>query len=211
LGLLLAGCTSTNQSSTYSQYFLLVRKAFTTGLSAQRVTRQQAAAIPYASLGYRVGGGPELILILATDNAGEQLWTASNHVVLMTNGGRVVRTQGLERNMGTTTSASGDIPPPARARTGPLSYTRLVDFPDLDVYGAALNCSLSQARPETVTILGSTIATLRVNETCRAPSLDWSFTNSFWIDPQSPVVWQSVQHIHPKLDELHITIFRPPG
>ena len=60
-----------------------------------RVTRDQAAAIPYASMGYRLDDGIRALLVLATDANGEQLWTSAAHVVIVTRDGRIVRTVGL--------------------------------------------------------------------------------------------------------------------
>ncbi len=208
---LLAGCDSFN-NSVWGQYAELMHQSFSASFRTVSITRTQAAAIPYASLGYRVAEGPEQLLVLATDSNGEQLWTSARHVVLTTQAGRVLRTQGLGHDLGATTAASGrDVPAPAMALTHPVTYTRLLDVTDMGIYGAPLTCRMSGPRPETTRILGSSIATMRVDEFCQAPSLDWSFTDSFWIDAKSGLVWRSLQHIHPKLGELHIEIFRPPG
>ncbi len=81
----------------------------------------------------------------------------------------------------------------------------------MGIYGALLNCRMANGRAETISILGSALATMRVMQNCDAPGLGWSFIDTFWIDAKSGFVWRSIQHVHPKLDELHIEIFRPPG
>jgi hypothetical protein len=209
--LLLTGCQSLG-NSLYGQYFTLMKQAFSAGVGTSRVTRAQAAAIPYASLGYQLGDGPQQILVLATDTNGEQLWTAATHVVLMTSAGRVLRTQGLGHNLGATIASTGqNLPSPAAASSGPLSYRRLVDITDMGLYGVPLACRMSAQRRETIIILGSAIQTIRINESCQASGLDWSFTDTYWVALQGGLVWRSIQHVHPKLAELRIELFRPPG
>jgi hypothetical protein len=70
---------------------------------------------------------------------------------------------------------------------------------------------LTRKGQETITILGQTMASARVDEDCQSTSPRWRFRNSYWLDPQSGFVWRSLQHIHPHGDTLDIEIFRPPG
>lgn len=206
---MLGGCA---QQGAYHDYGVLVRQSFSRMFHRQRITRAQAAAIPYASLGYSVGDADERILVLATDTDGKQIWTSAEHVVLTTHGGRLVQTVGLPYNLAGMTSANnGDLPPLAAAIKAPYTSVRLMDFPDLSAYGVRAVCTTQSKGPESVTVLGTTIATTRVDERCRSGERDWSFTNSYWLDPQTGMVWQSRQSIHPRLDSLQIEIFRPPG
>ena len=207
----LGGCQSGGVSS-YKQFFDVLHASFQNGLGNARVTREQAAAIPYASLGYRVGDGPELLLVLATENDAGLLWTSAEHVVIVTRQGRVVRSVGFAHDLGASAAGLGsDLPALSTALQGPSSYKRYMDFPDIGVYGAALSCRLSSSRPETIKILGSAVQTVKILESCAAPSLKWSFTNTYWIDRDGALVWRSIQYIHPRLPELHVEIFRPPG
>src|ERR1700744_2523481 len=73
---------------------------------------QQAGAIPYSTLGVPVGGSPEQMLILPTDNGTNRLWTASSRVAIETRRGRVVRTVGLEGDL--SGSLIRSEPPPWR-------------------------------------------------------------------------------------------------
>lgn len=207
--LLLGGCA---QQGAYHDYGVLVRQAFSNLFHRQRVTRAQAAAIPYASLGYSVGDGDERLLVLATDENGKQMWTSAEHVVLTLRAGRVVQTVGLPHDLAGVAAGQGqDLPPLAMALKAPYTSVRLMDFPDLSAYGVRVTCTTVSAGPQSVTVLGTAISTIRVDERCRSAKLDWSFTNSYWLDPQTGMPWQSRQAIHPRLDSLQIEIFRPPG
>ena len=213
LVLMAAGCSSSNSGNTsYAQFFQVVRQSWAASFGEVRVTREQAAAIPYASLGYRLDSGNQGILVLATDSGGDLLWTSAAHMVIVTRDGRIVRTAGLGRDLSNLTSRDqSGLPPVAAAVRAPFSSTRLEDFPDLGLYGVRVSCRTTLAGPQSVKILGQTIATLRVDESCNSRNPDWSFTDSFWLDQGSGFVWRSRQHVHPKGSLVEIEIFRPPG
>ena len=209
--LLLAGCSSTS-NSTYSQFYKIARQSLAASFGSVRVTREQAAAVPYASIGYSTDGGNQTMLVLATDNNGEQLWTSSSRVVLVTRDGRVSRTVGLGNDLaGTANGDSASLPAPAAAIQGPFTTTRLRDYADSGQYGVSFTCRSSARGHETITLLGQAIATVRVDEACTSATLRWSFVDRYWVDAQSGMAWRTRQHIHPKGGVLETEIFRPPG
>ncbi len=203
--MLLSACST---DSDYGAYWQVLRQSF--GGSA--ITRDQAAGIPYASLGYRLNGGPQTLLVLATDTNGEQLWTSRAHIVLLTQDGRVKRTTGLSHNLGALTPLRGvTLPAPATALEAPSTNDFSADFPDIAAYGVPISCRMTRKGPETIDILGQSLVTARVDEECVSEKRRWHFRNSYWLDPGSGFVWRSLQHIHPHGDTLEIEVFRPPG
>lgn len=210
--LFLGGCESDGPSD-YVLYYQALRQSIAAGFNGQaRITREQAAAIPYASIGYRLNDGPEQLLVLATDTGGHELWTSGSHVVIVTREGQVVRTVGLAQDVSAVTPQTGQqLSIPAAARDGTMATVRLEDFPDIPAYGAAVYCTAIPKGLETIVILGRGITTRRIDETCHSDVLDWSFTDSYWIDPQSALVWRSIQHISPKNEKIEIETLRPPG
>ena len=74
-----------------------------------------------------------------------------------------------------------------------------------------MKCTLLPRGLETIVILGRGITTQKVDEICRSDALGWSFTDSYWIDPQSALVWRSIQHVGPKGEKIEIETLRPPG
>ena len=213
LTLLAAGCSSGSSGNTnYSQFYQIMRQSLSASFGKVRVTREQAASIPYATIGYSVDGGNQSILILATDSGGEQLWTSPAHVVLVTRDGRIVRTVGLGHDLSGLTARDGMTPmAPRNAITAPFSSTRLEDFPELGLYGVIVSCRAQAAGRQSINILGQAVATVRVNEACRSRKPDWSFVDSYWVDSDSGLVWRSRQHVHPKGGIIETEIFRPPG
>ncbi|HSC17876.1 MAG TPA: YjbF family lipoprotein [Rhizomicrobium sp.] len=195
---LVAGCSS-EQRGDWTEVYGIFQRAF----SDNAVTYQQAAQIPFASIGVRVGGGSEGILVLASSNADQQLWTAASHVVLLLRAGRIVKTAGLEHNLNDMRLVRGG--------TGQPESVWEADFGDLHAYSVLIRCHAVSRGPGSINNFGTPVATVQVDEECRSDQLDWSFTNSYWIAPQSGLIWRSVQYVSPKLDPLTIRVLRPPG
>jgi len=176
--------------------------------SGSDVTLQQAASVPYATIGVRLGSGPQNMMILTGEpNSGQMLWTAAG-AAITTVDGRIVRTAGLPHNLGglviRNKSAGGGAP---------QEIDEEVDLPDLGLYGIPIECRDVRAGDETIRILGQDIHTYRIDETCasRTKALDWSFHNIYWRDPNGGLVWRSLQHISPNLDVIEIETLRPPA
>jgi hypothetical protein len=208
--LFLAACSSSGQSD-YAQYWEMMKQSFSGTFGKSSITLQQAASIPYASMGWRLNGGPQNIIVLASDNGGEQLWTSAARIVLVTKDGRIKRTVGFAHDMAALVprAREGFQSPSAVART-PSSQQYTADFPDAGIYGAQIVCRAASKGARAITILGQRIATVRIEEKCSSQSLGWSFTNIYWTDPKTGFVWRSRQTIHPAGDTLETEIFRPP-
>ena len=213
LAFLAASCSSSNSGNTnYTQFYQLMRQSLSASFGKIRVTRDQAASVSYASMGYSLDGGNQAMLILATDSGGELLWTSAAHVVIVTRQGRIVRTLGLDHDLSAVTAPNNTPPPPlAAAIRAPFTTTRLEDFPELGLYGVQVSCRAQMAGRQSIKILGQSIATIRVDESCNASRPAWSFTDNFWVDGDSGLVWRSRQHVHPQAGTVETEILRPPG
>jgi hypothetical protein len=210
--LFLAGCSSTDSGNTnYAQFYQLAKQSLSASFGNIRVTRDQAGSIPYASMGYSQGGGNQMLLVLATDSGGELLWTGPSHAVIVTRNGRIIRTVGLGHDLAGLTMRGAAAPPLGAAVQGPFSSTRLEDFPELGLYGVQVSCRAHLVGRQRIDILGQAVMTNRVDEVCQSRSPDWSFIDSYWVDPDTSLVWRSRQHIHPKGEEIETEVFRPPG
>lgn len=204
LGLPLAGCSS-DQSNDYSQVFSIFTHIF--GGEGDRVTYQQAAAIPFATIGVRVGDSTEGILVLGSSHGDQQLFTAASHIVLVMRHGRVVRTAGLEFNLSDMRLVRGSV-------SGPFPSAETVweaDFADQHLYSVQILCKAYSGGPDTYNNFNSPVPVVKVVDQCRSDQLDWSFTNTYWVAPQTGLMWHSIQNISPKLDPLELRILRPPG
>lgn len=207
----LAGCSSSGGGTDYQNYVKMVRQSMGAAFGSSSITLQQAAQIPYATMGWRLNNGGQNLIILATDTNGEQLWTSAAHVVIVTQNGLVKRTVGLPHDLAAMAPHnSGNLTAPATALQGPYTDNRIVDLPDLNSYGVAVTCRGHVAGRQSIKILGKVIATTRVDEDCNAPALSWSFRNSYWLDPENGFVWRASESVHPRTS-LQLEIFRPPS
>lgn len=197
--LLLAGCSS-DQSNEWDAVVGIFGQVF--GGASQEVTYQQAAAIPFASIGVRLGDGPEGILVLGSSNTEQQLWTAASHVVLLTRGGRITRTAGLDQNLSDMRLVKGE---------NSVDTVWQADLGELHLYSVLIKCHSVARGAETISNFNTPVPVVRVEDECRSDQLNWSFTNTYWVSPQNGLMWKSIQHISPKMDPLQIRILRPPG
>ncbi len=171
------------------------------------ITLAQAAAVPYASMGVRLDDGPQMMIVLA-GGEGERIWTSAVHITLATRNGRIVRTAGLDHNLSGYQIVRSSV-----ESDGTRTFEWLADFADLGRYSVPILCRDRNAGDQTITILGNLIHTRRINETCASQeeSLDWSFHNTYWLDPKTHLTWRSVQHVHPDLKPIETEILRPPS
>jgi hypothetical protein len=199
--LTLSGCKFAGGSDAASIY----QYAKTMFSPAPGVSLEEAASSPFASIGIRIAGSPETMLILASDDGSRSLWTSSERIAITTANGRIVRTAGLGHDL-------GGFELRRESQAGGVTTTIWnADFPELGLYSVPVTCSGGLKGEESIVILGKTLRTLRTDESCKADrdKLDWSFTNSFWRDPVSGMVWRSVQHVNPRIDSIEIEVLRP--
>ncbi len=203
----LGGCSTNLFGNDVTSLYQLTKIMMHGG--AQKLTLQEAAAVPYASIGISVGDDPESMLVQAGDSNGQALWTSAARIAITTNRqGRIIRSAGFPYNLEGFQIEADDT------QTNSLGTVRwMADFSDLGRYAIPIACSRHSGGEETIVILGKNIRTRRVDETCRSTSseLDWSFSNTFWLDPTTGIAWRSIQHIHPKLDSIEIEVLRPPA
>lgn len=156
-------------------------------------------------MGLALGSNPELLLVLGTAMADQQEWFAGENIFVGTRQGHIVRTAGLPYDLGGIRLLSANSSAPGGA---PASLF-LVDFPDLGIYGAPLQCSSMVMGDENVEILGASIPTRHIVEQCQLAALKWTFQNHFWQDPMTGAMWRSSQYVHPKSPPVILEVLRP--
>lgn len=177
------------------------------------ITLEQAAGVPYASIGFRIGRSSEGMLILAGQTGSDLLWTSAEHIAIVTHNGRIVRTGGLRWNLAETQFATSDPLDTNLGRNSPSegSFQRLVDLRDVHKFAIEITSRFTLVGKQKIDVLGTELETVAYTETCVADQLDWTFQNSFWIDTDSGLVWRSKQYVHPNLDPITIETLRPPA
>jgi hypothetical protein len=159
-------------------------------------------------MGIRLGGSPQNMVILAGDAGGQRLWTSAAKIAITTKDGRIVRTAGFGHDLGGYEPRGNSL-----GEDGARTVRWQADFPDLNLYSVPITCRDHLVGDETIIILGKDIHVRRIDESCASADsqLDWSFKNIYWIDPESGLIWRSIQHVHPQLDSIETEILRPPA
>jgi len=202
----LTGCTGGGDlSNTDTGRIGLLLFHLVTGIgSPDAVPRSRVAAVPYASLGVRIGSSDESMFVLAGKTGDDLVWLGGSQLAITTRHGRIVRTAGFKHNLTGFQIASEQ---PATMGTG-TSEQYLYDFSDRSRYGIGVRCSIQDLGGERITIIGVAHDTNHTVEICTAPDLSWNFRNQFWRDG-SGFAWRSEEQIAPGLDSLTIEILRP--
>jgi hypothetical protein len=206
LVLCLAGCSDMGNFSNSNSVKLgeLLFHSLAGIGSSSSVPRERAAAVPYATLGVRLGSSDESLFVLATKTGDSLVWRGGPQLAITTRNGRVVRTAGFANTLsGVQTRATGASP----AADNSAGETFLYDFGDQSRYGIAVNCTVKNLGSEQITIIGVSIETSHLAEDCVAPQLDWNFRNEYWHDSNG-FVWKSIQYTVPELDAFTLEILR---
>lgn len=197
----LAGCSSISNSDTGRIGVLLFHEMTSIG-SSDSVPRTRVAAVPYATLGVRLGSSDESMFVLAGKSGDDLVWLGGRQLAITTRHGRIVRTAGFVHNL----SGFQAGPNAQSATSGPETF--LYDFAEQSRYGVAVRCEKQDLGPERLVIIGAAHDTRHIAEDCTAPQLGWEFRNEFWEDG-SGFVWKSEQSAAPGLDGFTLEILRP--
>lgn len=178
------------------------------------LSSEQIRAIPYATLGVRVGSLPRAVVVLATVEGQRLQWVSADRSSFYTEGGRLVRSHGLERDLSATRwlAPAGD-PLAGFARGGelpPPGIYREIDLRHADEATVAVKSRFVAKGEETLLILGKQRLTRRIDEVAVMPSWRWETRNSFWVDPQDGRVWRSVQRFCPEMPPIEMVLLKPP-
>ena len=203
---LLAGCGTNSDQARYGN---LVWRLISG--NRMEISRDQAGAIPFASIGVAIGRNDEGIMVLGLDEGARQEWYARTQMLAMNNG-RIVQSQGFPYNLSRLEVRREDGSSITAGGAPPLGteYSLVMDYQDLRLVGAGAACSSKDTGEESIEILGTSLTTRHVVEDCKIAVIDWSFENEFWVDPDTGFVWQSSQYVHPKLSRVSFRVLRPP-
>lgn len=207
---LVAGCSS-DQNSDTNMLLGMFNQSINPFGQGPSVQLAEVAAIPYATIGIRLGSSTQSILVLASSDGGRQLWTSSSRIVIETAAGRIITTAGLPYNLSATQINGGDPISGLPHLHSRAKLSRKIDLADKNLYAIETSSIFSAARPATIEILGTQIKAVYATEECTAPTLDWTFTNEYWADIRSGLIWRSVQHVHPDMDAIELETLRPPS
>lgn len=201
----LTGCAGTSDfsNSDTGRIGLLLFHEITDIGSAGSVARSRVTAVPYATLGVRLGSSDESLFVLAGKTGADLVWLGGRRLAITTRRGRIVRTAGFVNNLSGFQSAGAPL-----QTAGSEAENFLYDFAEQSRYGVAVSCVTHDLGPERIVIIGATHDTRHVAEDCTATQIEWRFRNQFWRDG-SGFVWKSEQNVAPDVDLFTLEVLRP--
>lgn len=181
------------------------------GGSKSSVDRAAVTTIPFATLGFRYGGSPQAIITLSQSQGTRLYWISRDGLSIVTEHGRIVGTSGFPGNLtGGKTTTQDPLALPHGEGWPELSLFRILDYKDDYGFGHSMKCTLQQAGPEEITVLGATFTAKKYFESCSVPTLKWSFENTHWMDSRTGFVWRTRQWVSPAHKKpIELEVLRP--
>ena len=175
--------------------------------------REQISAIPYASMAARIGrGGPQSLLVLSRTEGRDLHWISTDQVVLVTRGGRLVKTYGFPVNLKETVQIGDDpVDKTLHRATGRETWTRRMVFDGPQRYEVDVDSTFHPLGRETIMVFEVELVVDVIAERNRARQVNWEFENLYWVDFGDGYVWQSSQHVSRTFDPIFSQVLKPPG
>ena len=174
-----------------------------------KIDRKMAAQYPFASVGVTIDDNPQFLFLLANRTDRDELYTLGYQVSIVLRDGRLIRTQGLSRDVLGGRWEGQDLVRTALTAPGPVTGVRWFETAERGIVTHEAVCTAQDFGEETITVLGTPMPTHHVSEECKVDDLKWKFRNEFWITPTTGQIWLSLQHVHPRINPLLIETFRP--
>ncbi len=139
-------------------------------------------------------------------------WLSSDKAMIVTEGGRIIKTLGLaEANLSNITPISASSLPSLASilknqTTWSAHYDWMLNDHYLFNYKANITPVLRGKSTIETTVWNKDVT--EVVEVISIPSLDYSFTNQYWLDEQFNVV-KTHQYLGPDIGDIEMTILKP--
>ncbi|MGF1793916.1 YjbF family lipoprotein [Photobacterium profundum] len=180
--------------------------------------------LPYASLYAQVDDGPQAFMVLAlaepalsletslTPNISTQLkWVSSDKGMLVTEGGRLVKSMNLPQgNLIDTYSSQPDpLTLGLQRASTPMHWQRTIDWQPGYHFGYQLTSRFARQDNAVIMINERPVKTWHFIESVTIEALDTHYQNQFWIDGKTGKVLKSQQTLAPGLPVIDMTLLKP--
>jgi len=180
--------------------------------SGYQVSIAQIRALPYASLGVRLGNGAPGALLLDRYEGDDLVWISGDNIALVTREGRLVKTVGLQRDLRQTQFESPDPLPQIFASgsvDGIAKVERVIDLSSRDSFGVPIESRYEILGPKTIHVIGLTRETIMIREHIVVRMWRWSADNYYWLDQKTGSVQRAIQRYCPEVPEIEYDVLRP--
>lgn len=157
-----------------------------TGQDGVNLTDDEIHSMPYASQYVTLNHGPQLFVVLAFSEDGQQKWVTQDRAMLITQNGRLIKTTGLADNLLQVSHVDADpLNAPGKIRDG-AGWTRLMGWTEHQQVRYATARSQFRWKGDDSLKTGSSTTAVRVlEETVTTDEARW--TNRYWIDSDGQI------------------------
>jgi hypothetical protein len=178
--LLLQACSATTKGLGSSLWHSIA------GADGVQLTDDDIQNMRYASQYMSINGGPQLFVVLAYDEDGQQKWVTQDRAMINTARGRVVKTTGLGDNLQQVTGLAEDPLAKANQIVDGAGWTRQMTWTERQqVRSATARSSFTWDGTDTLKV-GSSVTPVRIlDEEITAAGKTWH--NRFWVDTEGQI------------------------
>lgn len=187
--LLLQACSDTTKGLGSSLWHSMV------GDDGIQLTHDEIQNMRYASQYMRINNGPQIFVVLAFDENGQQKWVTQDRSMIVTEHSRIVKTTGLGDNLQQVTNLANDpLTNPNQIIDG-ASWTRQMAWTEhQQVRMATARSTFTWDGTDTLKVAMSTTPVRVLDEEITADGKTWQ--NRFWVDSEGHIR-QSKQYLGP--------------
>ncbi len=187
--LLLQACSATTKGLGTSLWHSIV------GSDGVQLTDDDIQNMRYASQYMSINDGPQLFVVLAYDENGQQKWVTQDRATIVTQNGRVVKTVGLDDNLQQVTNLGDDPLVKVNQIIDGARWTRQMAWSERQQARMATARSTFSWQGTDTLKVGSSVTPVRVlDEEVTAAGTTWN--NRYWVDDAGQIR-QSKQYIGP--------------
>lgn len=187
--LLLQACSATTKGLGTSLWHSIV------GTDGVQLTDDDIQNMRYASQYMSINGGPQLFVVLAYDENGQQKWVTQDRATLVTQNGRVVKSVGLGDNLTQVSNLTDDPLAKVNQIIDGATWTRQMAWTEHQQVRMATARSTFRWDGSDTLKVGSSVTPVRVlDEEVTASGKSWH--NRFWVDSDGHIR-QSKQYLGP--------------
>lgn len=171
---------------------------------------QKIEQLPYASAYLKVGKAPQAFVVLAVTEQGQQKWVTADKNMIVTNHGRIVKTIGFGEDIRDVANLGADpLSMGLLNASTPTQWQTRMTWAQVFKGGYEMTSRFERKGVEQVSILEKTVSLVRFDEQVLVPALNRSYTNRYWLNPDTGLVVKSAQFMGPDLAQVQFTILKP--
>lgn len=205
IGVFLSACNQQNKLGS----LLKAPESFLKHNHKAQITRETISKLPYASLAAKIHSNTPSLIILGQILNDQFFWYSSEKEVLITHYGRIIRSYGLKHNIWGLRASQNDVfKAGLHTIQKPLQQTFTLDLDRKAKQNLRAIATYSLVKHESITIYDINYDTVKISEKVYIKDINWYYENFYWVDQKTGFIWQSIQHLHPKLDPIEINVLK---